>query len=59
MVVLQYGATKIRHNIRCIKPYISYTNAKNINIENMYDDSQHMITSYILLYSIKSLKQVI
>ena len=31
---------------------------KILNVENMYDDSQHMSTSYILLYYIKARKKV-
>ena len=37
-VRLQYGPTKIRYNIRWIKPYKSDTNVADINPENMYDD---------------------
>ena len=33
LVALQYGPTKIRHNIRCIRPYTSDTKVEDINIE--------------------------
>ena len=46
--------TRIRYNIRCIKPYKSDANVEYITTENMYGDSQHMITSHILLYYIKA-----
>ena len=32
-VTLQYGATKIRHNIFRIKPYTYNTNVEEINVE--------------------------
>ena len=32
-VTLKYGATKIRHNIRRIKPYTSDTNVEDIKAE--------------------------
>ena len=56
-VTIQYGATKTIHSIRCIKPYISDTNVEDVNIKNVNDTSQHMITRYILLYFIKDCKQ--
>ena len=37
-VTLQCGLIKIRHNIRRIKPYTSYTNVEDINHENMCDN---------------------
>ena len=37
-IALQYGATKIRCNIRCIKTYKSDTNVEDVTTENMYDD---------------------
>ena len=37
-VTLQYGPTKIRYNIRLIKPYKSDTNVEDINLENICDD---------------------
>ena len=37
-VTIQYGATKSRHNIRCIKPYKFDTNVEYITTENIYDD---------------------
>ena len=37
-VNLQYGPTKIRYNIRRIKPYKYDTNVEDINPENMYDE---------------------
>ena len=37
MVALKCGVIKIRHNIRCIKPYKYDTNVEDINLENMYD----------------------
>ena len=56
-IKLQYGAKNIRHNVRHINPYTSDTNVEDNNNENMYEYSQHMITSYILLYSIKFWKK--
>ena len=38
MVILQYGPTKIRYNIRQIKPYKSDTKVKDSNSKNMSDD---------------------
>ena len=35
---LQYGPTKIRHNIHWIKPCKSDKNVEDINPENMCDD---------------------
>ena len=32
-VALQYGATKVRHNIHCTKPNTSDTDVEDINIE--------------------------
>ena len=32
-VTLQYGPTKIRYNVRWIKPYTSDTNVEDISIE--------------------------
>ena len=37
-VTLQYGAIKIRYNIRHINLYKSDTNVEDINPENMCDD---------------------
>ena len=37
-VILQYGATEIRYNIRCIKRYKSDTKVENSNSINMSDD---------------------
>ena len=37
-VTLQYGSTKIRHNIRWIKPYKYDTNVEYINPQNMFED---------------------
>ena len=37
-VTIQYGLIQIRHNIRQIKPYISYTNVEDINPKNMCDN---------------------
>ena len=56
-VKLQYGWIKIRYNIRQIKTYISDTKLKISNIKNTDNDSQLMITSYILLYKNKYQKQ--
>ena len=36
-VNLQYSATKIKYNIRCIKPYKSDTKVEDYNSINMYD----------------------
>ena len=33
VVTLQYGAIKIRHDIRCMKPHTSDTNVEDINPE--------------------------
>ena len=38
MVTLQYGPTKIRYNIRRIKPYKSDTKVEDYNSKNMSDD---------------------
>ena len=35
---LQYYSTKIRHNIRRIKPYKSYTKVEDFNSKNMSGD---------------------
>ena len=35
--MLQYGATKITYNIRCIKPYKSDTEDEDFNSINMFD----------------------
>ena len=56
-VTLQFGVIKVRHIICRIKIYTPGTNVEDINIENMYDDSQHIITRHIFLYYIKSWKQ--
>ena len=37
-VNLQYGPTKIRHNIRRINPYKSDTKVEDYNSENISDD---------------------
>ena len=37
-VNIQYGPTKIRHNVCRIKPYKSDTNIKDINPKNMCDN---------------------
>ena len=53
-VTLQYGATKISHNILRIKLYTSDTNVEDIIDEiYIYDNSKHIITSYILPYNTK------
>ena len=52
-VILYFGALKIRDNIRCIRQYTSDT-----LLENMYDNNQHISTSYILLYYIKYWKKL-
>ena len=46
MFTLQCGEMIIRNNIRWIKPYTSDTNVEDINIENIYNGSKHIITSY-------------
>ena len=48
-VLLQYGMIEIRYNIRHIKPYKYDTNVEYIKPENMNDDVNILITSYILL----------
>ena len=53
-IVLQYGATKIRCNIRCIKTYKSDTNVEDITTENMYDDF-NILSPVIYLFIILNL----
>ena len=38
-VKLQNGATKIKYNIRCIKPYKSDTKFEDFSSKNMSDDA--------------------
>ena len=52
---VQYGPIQIRKYNCWIKPYRSDKNVEDINNENMYDDSQNMITTYIPLYYILKL----
>ena len=54
---LQYGETKIRYNIRRIKPYTSDNTLNILTLRDMYGNVQYMTTSYILLYYIQSWKQ--
>ena len=42
-VKLQYDASKMRYNMRRIKPYISYRNVGDINPKNMCDDDNILL----------------
>ena len=57
-VNLQYGPTKIRHNIHRIKTYKSKTNIEDINPENMYDDVRIRLPVIYLRITLKLVNKV-
>ena len=56
-VNLQYGPTKIRHNIRRIKPYKSDTKVEDSNSKNMSDDGSIQPPVIYFCIEYKSLEQ--
>ena len=48
-VNLQCGEIQITYNIRRIMPYKSDTNVEDINPENMPDNVNILLTSYIIM----------